>query len=77
MRRKRQTHCLDCGEQLDVFGICPMAEPSDINRMTAPVNCGMPPHEVDRIISCELKNVGMFQLQGVMKPAQARHFLRK
>ena len=33
-------HCLDCGEMLDRFGICPFADPERARVERAPVNCG-------------------------------------
>jgi len=33
-------HCLDCGEELDSFGICPQAATRDIVLTSSPVHCG-------------------------------------
>lgn len=32
--------CADCGEALDLFGICPFADPARARFERAPVNCG-------------------------------------
>lgn len=32
--------CADCGETLDLFGICPFADPERARTERAPVNCG-------------------------------------
>ncbi|HZP03438.1 MAG TPA: hypothetical protein VFB43_00965 [Terracidiphilus sp.] len=37
-----QTHCKDCEELLDAFGMCPNARSRDGAIMAAPVNCGKP-----------------------------------
>jgi hypothetical protein len=36
----RATHCADCGEQLDRFGMCPFADANRGRVERAPVNCG-------------------------------------
>lgn len=33
-------HCVDCGETLDQFGICPFADPELARLARAPVSCG-------------------------------------
>lgn len=32
--------CTDCGETLDLFGICPFADPARARTERAPVRCG-------------------------------------
>ncbi len=32
--------CHDCHSALDIWGICPNADPKDVARMRAPVHCG-------------------------------------
>lgn len=39
------SHCRDCGESLDQFGICPFADPERARMERAPVNCGHTAHE--------------------------------
>jgi hypothetical protein len=41
-------HCADCGQELDLFGICPMANPDRARVERAPVNCGLTPIEAAR-----------------------------
>lgn len=38
--KERPTHCADCGDLLDPFGMCPHTDPEDAKRMVSPVNCG-------------------------------------
>lgn len=56
---KELTHCPDCGEKLDMFGICPLADPDDARRMTAPVPCGLSPAEASEFISIVLEGAGV------------------
>lgn len=70
--KRKQTHCLDCGERLDVFGICPETDPRDAHRMTAPVNCGLIRQEQDPSTSREIEDAGVSKHEDVLEPTQPR-----
>ena len=59
-------YCPDCGEKLDIFGICPLADPDDARRMTAPIPCGLSPAEASEFISIVLERAGVLDQHGVL-----------
>jgi hypothetical protein len=38
-----QLTCPDCGHRLDPFGVCILADATDVARKRAPVGCGLTP----------------------------------
>lgn len=66
---KELLYCPDCGEKLDIFGICPLADPDDARRMTAPVSCGLSPAEATEFVSIVLEGEGLLYEKGVLATA--------
>lgn len=40
--------CKDCGNPLDMFGLCPNTDPKEAAKMSAPVYCGKTPAQITR-----------------------------
>lgn len=65
-------HCLDCGEPLDQWGICPFADPARARVEREPVSCGRTKSENAARLAQTLAAAGLHPADQVLHPVRAR-----